>query len=631
MKLNGSSKHAKHVVQKNAFEQAEIFEKDELLPEAADLTVEEIDRAIADVQPEDPDYYGLNKEVERELEQAKSMVENAEEEGEPAEESDDTNGSEDAGNDDNGGDDGNDDDNGGDDSPDEQDDDDDEGDEPKLTPEEIEAEIAAYQLVKRKKRKKRLIIALSVLGVIIAAAVVLWLIFVKAPKVNKNAGPITYPNSNSETAQTSTATPDKTNTGSTAEQTGTQTPDDNSGEEPDSATGRKKNVFTFLIVGNDNGYGNTDTIMVGMLDIPNSKLNVVSIPRDTMVNKSWEVKKVNTIYTFDGGIDGLKRGIAELIGYDVDSYCVVDLDAFVALVDAIGGVDYNVRQDMKYSAPDQGLYIDIKAGMQHLNGEDSLKVVRFRADYAGGDIDRIKIQHDFLKAVVKKCLSISSVFKIDDFADIFKKYVDTDLTTGNIIWYVQQLMNLKEGDITFLTVPENYNDSVRGLSYCTIYLDEWLEVINEYINPFNVEITADNLNVITRDSNRNLYATTGAIAGGIGSFFDWNAHYGPSAQEKEPEKTEESTPPVPVTTEDPGPTEPATPPEIGGETGEEPAVPPETGGETTVPPETGGETQTGGETETTPEEGNTEPGGGETPPAPPDAPAEPEPEAEGEG
>ena len=169
-------------------------------------------------------------------------------------------------------------------------------------------------------------------------------------------------------------------------------------------------------------------------------------------------------------------------------------------------------------------------------------------------------------------------------------------------------MNLKEGDITFITLPENYNDSVKGLSYCTIKLDEWLEVINEYINPFNVEITAENLNVITRDPNRNLYATTGSIAGGINSFYDWYAHFGNTETENETENTE---PPTTVTAPDPGPSEPTIPPVTGGE---QPENPPETGEEPENPPENGGET--GGEQTEIPPEETTEPGGEETPAEP---------------
>ena len=115
-------------------------------------------------------------------------------------------------------------------------------------------------------------------------------------------------------------------------------------------------MYTFLVVGLDKVGYNTDTMMVGRLDTETHEINVVSIPRDTMVNVSWSVKKVNTLYAADinsggNGIDGLMDGLKDILGFEIDCYAVVDLDAFVQLVDAIGGVDYDVPVDMNYYDP----------------------------------------------------------------------------------------------------------------------------------------------------------------------------------------------------------------------------------------------------------------------------------------
>ena len=91
--------------------------------------------------------------------------------------------------------------------------------------------------------------------------------------------------------------------------------------------------------GTDQVSGSTDTIIVGMMDTKNHTLNFVHIPRDTLVNVSWNVKRVNTIMNYRKSINGLIEGITDLIGYKVDSYAVVNLNAFVQLVDTIGGVN----------------------------------------------------------------------------------------------------------------------------------------------------------------------------------------------------------------------------------------------------------------------------------------------------
>ena len=288
---------------------------------------------------------------------------------------------------------------------------------------------------------------------------------------------------------------------------------DGSTDETGPIANRTGQKYTFLAVGMDDGNGNTDTIMVATFDTEDYSLNVVSIPRDTLVNVSWNTKKVNSIYA-NRGIDGLKTGIADLVGYEVDFYGIIDLDAFVKLVDAIGGVDYYIPQDMKYSDPAQDLYIDFKEGMAHLNGEDAVKIMRFRSGYANADIGRIGTQQDFLMTVAEQLLSNVDAVPITTLADVFISDVKTDLSYGEIIWFAKELLKMDVENITFHTLPANYGDSVNRLSYVTIYVDEWLEMINEYLNPFDEDIQLSNLNILTRDPNTGrIYSTSGVYAG----------------------------------------------------------------------------------------------------------------------
>jgi LCP family protein required for cell wall assembly len=421
------------------------------------------------------------------------------------------------------------------------------------TPEEIkkiDEMIAKYQ----KKKKKRRIITLSVILVLIASAFTAYKIIVKPPK---------------------TADPPPQHSKEPGNQNSTASVD--IGEEPIESTNRKDGFYTFIIVGKDDGNGNTDTMMLGAFDSKNKKLNIVNIPRDTMVNVSWSVKKVNTLLAFGGGAEGLKAGIRDLIGFTVDSYIIVDLDAFVQIVDAVGGLEFDVPVDMHYDDPTQDLSIHINAGLQYLDGEDALKVFRFRSGYASADIGRIDTQQKFLKALAKKLLNIGNITKVKEFSRIFSDNVETDLSLGNIIWYGQEFLGMKEEDIQFYTLPENYNDSVRGLSYCSINVEEWLKIVNEYLNPYKQEITLDNVNILTRDQNGNLYATSGEIRGGIDSFFNNEGGHAdidptpdvtqPATESEEPEpglspspSVEDTTPPdtsiPPDGTEQPGETEP---------------------------------------------------------------------------
>ena len=393
------------------------------------------------------------------------------------------------------------------------------------TPEErraIEDSIVKYQ---KRRVLRRIIIILVILALLVGAAVA-YVSYIRPPELagnhNKPAPSTTQREEENVAAPENTGRETETPTPTEGENT-QQREENRSSVESD----RVEGMYTFLIIGNDQGNGNTDTMMVGRLDTVNHKLNVINLPRDTLVNVPWAAKKISTIMTFRGeGMDGLVDGLTDVLGFEVDSYISVNLKAFKALVDAIGGVWFDVPRNMNYDDPTQNLHIHVSKGYQLLDGENALGVVRFRegnnnSGYAGGDIDRIAMQQSFLKALLKQCLSAETLLSnVTEYAKIFKEYVETDLTVGNLVWYGQQILKMGEGDITFTTLPANYNDSVRGLSYCTININEWLELLNSSLNPYKDAITVENLNVLTRDANGNLYATNGVIAGGLDSFYD---------------------------------------------------------------------------------------------------------------
>ena len=295
--------------------------------------------------------------------------------------------------------------------------------------------------------------------------------------------------------------------------------------------GRDENSYTILVVGKDKVGANTDTILIGRLDTAAHKLDVVSIPRDTMANVPYSVKKINTLYGADlnsggNGTDGLMNGMTDLLGFRPDNYAVVDLKAFIQLVDVIGGVDYNVPCDMDYDAPDQDLHIHYSAGMQHLTGQQAMEVFRWRQNNPGspagnpgeGDIGRIGRQQDFLKSVAKQTLTAGNIANLSKFIDIFEQNVDTDLTAANLAFFAREFLLCKAEDVNFHTMPANYNDGVGGFSYVTVTVSDWLKMVNDCLNPYDQDVTESNVNILTRGADGKLYATSGSIAGGEDSF-----------------------------------------------------------------------------------------------------------------
>ncbi len=389
----------------------------------------------------------------------------------------------------------------------------------------VKTESVKTDKKENKKGGKRwvrgLVIALCILAAIALAVLIWWKVTVVPPDIDDLTAPPATPTPSADVAATPTpsATP--------GEEEPVDSPEPS--ESPDPVVdGQMDGMFTFVVLGDDQGNGNTDTMIVARFDTVNGKLDAVSIPRDTAVNVSWSTKKVNTLYhANNGGIEQVITGLETILGYRINCYAVVDISAFEDLVNAIGGVYYTVPFYMNYWDPTQNLRIDIPAGYQWLDGENALKVVRFRVGsngtgYPDGDIGRIRTQQDFLMTVAKQMLQLKNIPNIDEVAEIFVEKVDTNLTTGNILWFATEFLKLDAEDIQFHALPANTNDSIRGFSYCLIKPQEWIDLVNERLNPMNYDITLEDVDIISRDANGNLYATGGSIKGGYESFLNYD-------------------------------------------------------------------------------------------------------------
>ncbi len=266
-------------------------------------------------------------------------------------------------------------------------------------------------------------------------------------------------------------------------------------EEP---AGFREGVYNILICGTDGDGYRTDTIMIAHLDTNTKQTALMSIPRDTVVETSDYIMKINSVYA-NGGDEGMKRlesRLNTLLGFPVDGYFLVDLEAFQKAVDLIGGVWFDVPMDMYYNDPTQNLHIDLKAGYQLLDGVNAMGLVRFRKGYASQDIQRTKVQQDFLKALAKQCLSIGNLTKLKEFADIFSEYVLTDLTVGNMLYFAKELMSCDLDEMKSYTV-EGEGMMINGGSYYPLFDWSILDIVNESFNPYETKLTSENIHVVT--------------------------------------------------------------------------------------------------------------------------------------
>jgi len=277
-------------------------------------------------------------------------------------------------------------------------------------------------------------------------------------------------------------------------------------EEPEPDEPEGPQIYTLMIAGQDNvgEYGLSDTIMLVMMDLVEGSLAVINVPRDLKADEPWVGSKINTVYAMTQSIDRLKESIEAMTGFKPFNYVILDMYAFTELVDVVGGVYFDVPRRMHYSDPFQNLYIDLQPGYQHLDGERALHLVRWRknnnytAGYVDGDLGRIRTQQDFMRALAGELLQPRNILRIPELVRIFMDNVETDLSLGSIVWFAQQLSYIDSEDITFLMMP-NLEANIGGISYQLIVLDEWLEMLNAYFNPWlnqtGFEFQEENLRV----------------------------------------------------------------------------------------------------------------------------------------
>lgn len=176
----------------------------------------------------------------------------------------------------------------------------------------------------------------------------------------------------------------------------------------------------------------SDTMMVASVDPVEKKAYLFSIMRDTYTKiPGHGSDRINGAIT--RGPNKAMETVSELLGIPIQYYVYTDFQGFIELVDAIGGVDFYVEKDMRYtSRADNHEYdIDLKKGQQHLDGKSALQYVRFRHD-ALSDYTRTERQRNFLKAVAEKMISTTSIMKLPTILEKVNPYIDTNLTVNDM-------------------------------------------------------------------------------------------------------------------------------------------------------------------------------------------------------
>ncbi|HEX6498584.1 MAG TPA: LCP family protein [Micromonosporaceae bacterium] len=239
-------------------------------------------------------------------------------------------------------------------------------------------------------------------------------------------------------------------------------------------------ALNMLLLGSDSrdpdnkakpGQWRTDTIILLHIPASHDKAYLISIPRDLYVyipksptNPQFgdTREKINASFAW-GGLPLTVETVEGFTGVRIDHVALIDFGGFQQVVDALGGVDLYVEQDVTSIHPPHRHF---KKGMNHLDGAEALDYVRQRYQFPDGDFARMRHQQQFLKAVMDKAAStgtLSNPARLNAFLQAVTKAMTVD-KDFSLVDTAIQFHNLRSSDLTFLTSPNLGGQNVDGES-----------------------------------------------------------------------------------------------------------------------------------------------------------------------
>ncbi|MDD4239515.1 MAG: LCP family protein, partial [Desulfotomaculaceae bacterium] len=252
---------------------------------------------------------------------------------------------------------------------------------------------------------------------------------------------------------------------------------------PDVPNGQRLNVLLLGIdARNGETLARTDTMILASVDTKSKQMSLLSIPRDTRVNipnHGWD--KINCAAEL-GGPETSMKVVSDLLGIPVKYYVQANFNGFKNIVDVLGGVTLDVDQDMNHEdETDGGVYeINLKKGVQRLDGDKALQYVRFR-DYLTGDIERTAHQQKFLVTLAKEMLQPGTILKLPSLVTEINKYVKTNLSVSDMVTLASVGKKLEDGNIVAQTLPGQTLD-IDGGSYWGVDPAEAKQMVAKLFN-----------------------------------------------------------------------------------------------------------------------------------------------------
>jgi polyisoprenyl-teichoic acid--peptidoglycan teichoic acid transferase len=237
--------------------------------------------------------------------------------------------------------------------------------------------------------------------------------------------------------------------------------------------------------------GLSDTMLLLRLDPETQRVTVLSIPRDT---RTWiegrGYAKVNEANALGGAALSTETVSEMLGGIAIDRYVRVNVQGIEKLVDAVGGLDLHVPKDMKYQDHSQHLYINLKEGRQHLNGNQVLQFLRFRYD-EWGDIGRIQRQQSLIRAFREQALNPLNLVRLPQVFSIVHSHLDTNLALDEWMAIAGFLANRQQSNLEMLMLPGSFSNTEEDpISYWLPDSSRISDMMAQHFDPAGASYTS---------------------------------------------------------------------------------------------------------------------------------------------
>lgn len=268
-----------------------------------------------------------------------------------------------------------------------------------------------------------------------------------------------------------------------------------------------------LLLGVDARNGETisrsDTIILASIDPKQNKVALVSIPRDTKISGSaiGGMDKINAA-NVTGGPELAVRKVEELMNEKIDYYVEVDFEGFKNVINALGGV--NIDVDQKMYKPSEG--INLKPGLQTLDGDGALAYVRFR-DYPLGDIERTEHQQAFLMALSQEVLKPSTIVKLPTLVKEIQANIKTNLGLKDMLKMASWAPGFNSESVVAQTLPGSFYNQrdaqgVLTASYWIADKTKTATLLDTMLNGQTVAVVQGSSTTTTKTTTNSTNVTT---------------------------------------------------------------------------------------------------------------------------